>query len=262
MALTTNNADIRRRMIRELSIDQIVVASRQAAPALTSILSDMRKVLRSGVSTRDVNAAVEQALTSADLLPAMKDYNGYPFSTDISINEEVVHGFPSHRILAEGDIVSLGVGGISHAAYVHQCWTYAVGHYADRELLAAPMRALARIEAEVAAGDRLGHIGAIIEETADERGLTVVEDYVGYGMGRERIQKPQIKGTGRRDRGLRLSKCSKILNVHVIYKRGEPGIDILENGWTAVAHDRQHSAVATCMYEITDAGLSRLTGRP
>jgi methionyl aminopeptidase len=191
----------------------------------------------------------------------MKGFNGYAFSATFSVNEEVLHGFPSSRLLAAGDIVKIETGSFTARGFASQGWTFPVETASgpDSRLLATATRALRAAQASIRAGARVGDIGHAIQQTVEAEGLAVVRQFVGYGMGAQRIQAPAIPGYGKQGLGAKLRE-GQILNVHVILKAGSPDVLIAENGWTAVASDGKRGALKSCMMEVEARGC-RLLGR-
>jgi methionyl aminopeptidase len=235
--------------------------ARRTGPLVSAVLSSAARLLRPGVTTDQLHAAIEKGLAERDLGPAMKGYNGYPFSATFSVNEEVLHGLPSSRRLAAGDIVKIETGSFTGRGFASQGWTFPVGNVsaADSRLLATATRALRAAQATIRTGARAGDIGHAIQTTVEAQGLVVVRQFVGYGMGARRIQAPMIPGYGTQGRGAKLRE-GQILNVHVILKAGSPDVSIAEDGWTAVASDGNRGALKSCMMEV-DAGGCRLLGR-
>jgi methionyl aminopeptidase len=190
----------------------------------------------------------------------MLGYHGFPAPAAISVNDEIVHGLPSSRVLAPADLVKVEFGVVSGMAFAAQSWTFAAGPAtpSDEILLAVGRRALEAAASIVSPGHRLGDIGAAIQGVVEGAGLSVVRAFVGYGMGKSRIQAPQISGVGNPGRGARL-RPGMILNLHVIIKHGSPHVRIAENRWTAFAEDGRRGALFTSMIEVTSDGHTALT---
>jgi methionyl aminopeptidase len=244
-----------------LSQEELLREARRTAPLVSDVLASVARLLRPGVTTEHLHAILEKELSERNLGPAMKGFNGYPFSATFSVNEEVLHGLPSARRLAAGDIVTIETGSFTPRGFASQGWTFPVGSVSDFDsgLLATATRALRVAQSAIRPGARVGDIGHAIQTTAEAQGLAVVRQFVGYGMGARRIQEPAIPGYGKEGQGAKLRE-GQILNVHVILKAGSPDVSIAENGWTAVAADGKRGALKSCMMEVEARGC-RLLGR-
>ena len=175
--------------------------ARQTAPLLSDVLASAARLLRPGVTTEHLHAVIEKELAERNLGPAMKGYNGYPYTATFSVNDEVLHGFPSSRRLAAGDILKIETGSVTARGFASQGWTFPVesASESDSRLLATATRALRAAQATIRSGARVGDISHAIQTTVEARGLSVVRRFVGYGMGARRIQEPPIPGYGKRD---------------------------------------------------------------
>jgi methionyl aminopeptidase len=241
--------------------DAIAKESRRLGPIVTEILRAAGRVAVPGATTQDVAEALARECRRRDLAPAMLGYRGFPAPAAISVNDEIVHGLPSSRALVAADLVKVELGVASGLAFASQSWTFAVGHAdpSDEVLLVEGRRALRAAIDVVSPQHRVGDIGAAIQGVAEGAGLAVVRAFVGYGMGKSRIQPPQISGVGSPGTGTRLAAGS-ILNLHVIVKHGSPDVVIGDNRWTAHAEDGRRGALFTAMVEVTRDGHLELTG--
>lgn len=239
---------------------EILQESGRLAPIVAGILRDVGSSIAVGITTHELSNRLVEQCGPHRLLPAMLGYNGFPAPAAISVNEEVVHGIPSSKILCESDLVKMEFSVVSDIAFASQSWTFPVGVPSDRDrlLLVTGPAALRAAISTVGDGRRLGDVGAAIQETVQAAGLSVIRDFVGYGMGKLRIQEPKVSGFGTRGRGARLQP-GWILNIHVILKHGAFPVDISENGWTAISRDRERAALFTCMVEVTRSGHQVLT---
>ena len=235
--------------------------AQRTAPLVSDVLASAARLLRPGVTTDHLHAAIEKGLAERNLGPAMKGYNGYPFCATFSVNEEILHGLPSSRRLQAGDILKIETGSFTSRGFASQGWTFPVARpsESDSRLVATATQALRAAQAAIRSGARVGDISHAIQTTVEAQGLAVVRQFVGYGMGAKRIQEPAIPCYGRQGLGAKLRE-GQILNVHVILKAGSPEVSIAENGWTAVASDGKHGALKSCMMEVEAKGC-RLLGR-
>ncbi len=246
--------------------DVIRAESRRIAPVVSEALRQVGRGLRPGMTTRAVHDEVVTLLRRAGLEPAMAGYNGYPAGAAVSINDEILHAIPSDRQLRTGDLVTIETGGVSERAYASQGWTFAVGEVDEErhKLLVAARRALERAIGVVRRGARIGDLGAAIQEEIESAGFAVVRDYVGYGMGRERIQPPQLPCYGRAGTGRRLVP-GQVLHIHVIAKAGGWQVSLEDDEWTTRSADGRPGVLLTAMVLVEEDGavlLSRLIDRP
>lgn len=239
---------------------ELRVEYQRLGPIVSQLLADAGRQVVPGMTTRAIADGLSAAAMAAETLPAMLGYRGFPESCAISINEEIVHGIPGARAFAAGDLVKIEFSIVSGKGFASQSWTFVAGNARarDRALLRAGPKALRAALATLKDQVRLGDIGAAIQGEIEGAGLSVVRDFVGYGMGKKRIDEPQVKGYGKAGFGPRL-KAGTILNIHVIAKQGTAEVTITENDWAAVAADAERGALFTCMAEITADGHHLLT---
>jgi methionyl aminopeptidase len=191
----------------------------------------------------------------------MKGFHGYPASASVSVNEQVLHAIPSEkRRLTNGDLVTIQLSGKTGTAFGAIGWTFPVGELsADaKRLHDAGIAALESAIAKVRPGVRTGDIGAAIQAGVEDAKFSVVRDYVGYTVGAEMIQGPQIPGYGLAGAGAHL-KEGTVLNIHVIAKQGNYQVMAQEDGWTVTGAPGELSVLFTAMVLITDDGKRVLT---
>lgn len=249
------------RQVGGMSDDVILAEERRLGPIVSRILAEVGRHVAPGVSTQALADGLTAASLAEQTLPAMYGFKGFPAAAAVSINEEVVHGIPAtERRIARGDLLKLEFGLVSGRGFAAQSWTFAAGpvRAEDRVLLDTGPRALRAALAVLKAQCRLGDIGSAIQSTVEKAGLSVVRDFVGYGMGKKRIQEPPVHGHGKAGFGPRLS-AGTVLNIHVILKHGSPEVEVNDNQWTALASDGQRAALFTCMAEITADSHRSLT---
>jgi methionyl aminopeptidase len=180
----------------------------------------------------------------------------------VSINEEIVHGIPSHRALSEGDIVGLDYGVIYEGFYGDSAITVGVGRVSEnaRRLMEVTELALYKGIEQLHEGKRLGDLGAIVQETAESAGYSVVRAFVGHGIGKKLHEEPPVPNYGEPDRGLRL-KEGMVLAIEPRVNAGGYEVEIREDGWTAVTKDGSLAAHFEHSVAITKNGpyiLSKL----
>jgi methionyl aminopeptidase len=243
-------------------IEVIMEESRRLAPVASDIVRHVGHKLTPGATTIEIAEQLVSEAKSRDVLPAMLGYKGFPAAAAVSINDELLHGIPSNRRIVRGDLVKIEFGIVSNKAFAASSWTFSVGAPSpeDAALLRCGTTALRMAIEAISPTGRLGDIGAAIQAEAERAGFEVIRAFVGYGMGQQRIQAPQIPATGRKGMGARL-RTGWILNVHVILKHGTPEIEIAGNQWTALASDKKRGCIFTCMVEVTADGHRVLSTR-
>lgn len=249
---TAENVGRAARAVRELPEDTVREESRRLAPLLSDILRVTGGSLDPGTTTQDLCDRLVRQGKRHGLLPAMLGYNGFPAGAAVSLNEEIVHGLPSGRAIAAGDLVKLQFAVVSSAGYAAQGWTFPVGApaEADRALLAAGPRALRAALDAVSPRAHVGDVGAAIQAEVEAAGLSVVRAFVGYRVGGALIMPPQLEGTGQKGQGPRLQE-GWVLHLHVVCKRGKYPVFIADDHWTATAVDGQRGALFTALVEVT-----------
>jgi methionyl aminopeptidase len=222
---------------------------------VAEILQKVVAVVRPGVKTRDLNALAEDLLRKYKARSAFKGYNGYPAVLCTSVNEEVVHGIPSERVLQEGDILSLDFGAVWDDYYGDAAVTVPVGAISEeaRRLLRVTEEALGKAIEQARPGNQVGDISAAIQGHVESRGFSAVRDFVGHGIGKFMHERPQIPNFGLPGRGVRL-KPGMILAIEPMINAGGYAVEVLEDGWTAVTRDRSLSAHFEHSVAVTENG--------
>lgn len=235
---------------------------RESNGIVAEILAELKEKVQEGVTTLELDRISEELVLKKGAKPAFKGYRGYPFSLCASINEQVIHGFPSQRVLMEGDIVGLDFGVYYHGYYGDAALTVPVGKISKEAsmLLKATEESLDRAIREATVGNRLGDISAAVQKHVEAEGFSVVRDFVGHGIGRNLHEDPQIPNYGIRGRGVAL-KAGMVLAIEPMVNAGTYKVRILTDGWTAVTADGRLSAHFEHTIAITDHGpeiLSRM----
>ena len=211
------------------------------------IVAQCQKILvnetKPGMTTLELDKLTEQCIFDLGGIPAFKGYRNYPNSLCASINEEVVHGIPSKRVLKDGDIIGLDVGAIVEGFYGDGAVTVAVGEVSAgvQVLIRVTCEALHKGLEQAVVGNRLSDISFAIQTHIEKHGYSVVRDFVGHGIGRQLHEEPQVPNYGRPGQGPRL-KSGMALAIEPMVNMGGSGVEILKDGWTAVTCDRSLSA--------------------
>ena len=229
---------------------------------VAEVLSVLREKVKPGVTTRELDKIAEGVTEKRGARPAFKGYRGYPYSLCTSVNEEVVHGMPSNRILVEGDIIGLDFGVCYQGLYGDSAITLPVGRVSEQatRLMQVTEQSLYSAIHKACDGNRLGDISAAVQETVEAAGYSVVRDFVGHGIGKNMHEDPQIPNFGKKGRGIEL-KRGMILAIEPMVNAGKYKVKILSDGWTVITADGSLSAHFEHSVAITDKGpeiLSKL----
>jgi len=225
------------------------------------VLSELRAMVKPGVTTMDLEHLAERRSAERGARPAFKGYMGYPCVLCTSINEEVVHGIPSaRRKLAEGDIVSLDFGVALDGYYADAAVTVPVGNVPPEKakLLEVTRESLDRAIAMARLGNRLSDISHAVESWTARHGFTVVREFVGHGIGTKMHEEPQLPNFGEPGRGPRL-QAGMVLAIEPMVNAGMADVEVREDKWTAVTHDRRPSAHFEHTVAVTTNGPWILT---
>jgi len=245
-----------------LKLPDEIERARASSQIVAEVLNKLRDKVKPGVTTNELDKFAEEVARKRGAKPAFKGYRGYPYSLCTSVNEEVVHGMPSERILIEGDIISLDFGVFYNGFFGDAAITLPVGKITDtaRKLIDVTEQSLYVGIEQAKKGNRLGDISSSVQQTVESPGFSVVRDFVGHGIGRNLHEDPQIPNYGKKGRGIEL-KSGMILAIEPMVNQGSYKVKILEDGWTVVTEDGMLSAHFEHSVAITDNGpeiLSKL----
>jgi len=206
-------------------------------------LAEIARLIEPGLKTILMDKRAEEFIRDHDAKPGFKGYNGFPYTLCISINEHVVHGFPSERQLKEGDIVSVDCGVLKNGFYGDSAYTFQVGEIKKEllELLIRTNESLYKGIARAVAGNRVGDIGNAVQEHVEQYGYTVVRDLVGHGLGKSLHEKPEVPNYGKKGTGAVL-KEGMVLAIEPMINLGTRKIVQESDGWTIRTADRLPSA--------------------
>ncbi len=247
----------------ELKTPDQVLLMRRAGLVVADALAATRAAARPGVTTADLDAVAARVIEDAGATPSFLGYEGYPATICVSVNDEVVHGIPSGRVLEPGDVVSIDCGAVVEGWHGDSALTLVLPEAdpADLALSAVTERAMWDGIAALAGADRLGAVGEAVEqavEDADGPDLGIVQDYVGHGIGSAMHQPPDVLNYRTRDRGLRL-RPGMCLAVEPMITRGDPGTEVLEDDWTVVTVDGSRAAHWEHTVALHEGGIWVLT---
>ncbi len=238
--------------------DEIEVMAR-ASKLVAETLRALKREVRPGVTTEDLDRIAEDFIRSRGGIPAFKGYRSYPKTLCASVNEQVVHGIPSKRVLKEGDIIGLDLGAIVDGFYGDAAVTVPVGaiHPRVTELLQVTEEALYKGIEQAVVGNRLSDISHAVQRHAEAAGFSVVTDFVGHGIGRQLHEEPQVPNYGKPGQGPRL-QVGMVLAIEPMINVGNSGVRILDDQWTAVTKDGSLSAHFEHTIAIQASGPPRI----
>ncbi len=238
---------------------------RQSNVIVAEILEILCKRIEPGTDTLTLDKISEKLALARTARPAFKGYRGYPYSLCTSVNQQVVHGFPSRRPLKEGDILSMDFGIFYNGYYGDAAVTVPVGKVSEaaQALMETTKQALFLGIEQVVPGKRLSDISHAIQSHVEAAGFSVVRKFVGHGIGKALHEEPQVPNYGKPGMGIRL-KPGMVLAIEPMVNAGSYEVKTLEDGWTAVTKDGSLSAHFEHTVAITEDGpviLSTTNGK-
>src|SRR3954468_2994646 len=233
---------------------------RAAGQLVGRVLQELRRMAEPGVTTLEVDMAAERMIRDAGAKPTFKGYHGFPFSICASINEQVVHGFPSSYKLKEGDIFSIDVGATLEGFVGDTALTVPVGKVSEKllRLIRVTEECLERAIEQCREGKHLGDIGWAVQSHAEGHGYSVVREYVGHGIGRRMHEDPQIPNYGTPGKGVKI-KNGYVFAIEPMVNIGTHLTRVLKDGWTVVTVDGKPSAHVEHTVAITEEGPQGFT---
>ncbi len=233
---------------------------RQAGKIAAAARQLAGEMAKAGITTKQIDTAVHDYIISNGAEPSFLNYNGFPASVCISVNEQVIHGIPDNRVLQDGDIVSIDVGATKDG-YVGDCAaTFIVGKGSrEAERLIAVTKASFFEGIKYAReGFRISDISHAIQSYVESNGFSVVREYVGHGIGTRLHEPPEVPNYGSPGRGVRLAR-GMTLAVEPMVNQGTADIKVLEDRWTVVTRDGKLSAHYENTILVTDGEPEILT---
>lgn len=216
---------------------------RESALILGKAHGEVAKQVRAGIKTKDLDKIAEEFISDHGANASFKGYNGFPSTLCISVNEAVVHGFPSEYELKDGDIISIDCGVFYKGFHSDSAYTYPVGEVSPEilALLKATKESLYKGIEEAKFGNRIGDVGFAVQKYVEDRGYTVVRELVGHGLGRSLHEGPEVPNYGKRGRGPKLNE-GLVIAIEPMVNLGVRNIVQESDGWTIRTRDRQPSA--------------------
>ncbi|AIO18111.1 Methionine aminopeptidase 1 [Candidatus Izimaplasma bacterium HR1] len=231
-----------------------ILLMKEAGRIVALAHQEVKKHIKPGVTTLELDQIVEQVVRDNDAIPSFKGYGGFPGSACTSVNEQVVHGIPSKRVkLKKGDLISVDIGAMYKGYHGDSAWTYAVGEVSAEvsKLMEVTKESLFEGLKYAKAGNRLTDISHHIQKYAESFGYSVVREFVGHGLGKQLHEDPQIPNYGLPGKGPILKK-GMTLAIEPMINMGRKEVKVLKDNWTAVTIDKKPSAHYEHSILITD----------
>lgn len=231
-----------RNQIRYKNVAEIEVM-RQAAQIVSRTLGLIAKEIKPGADMFKIDAMAEEYIRSQNAVPGFKGMYDFPNTLCVSVNSEVVHGYPKGKILKDGDIVSVDCGALYEGFYGDHAYTFEVGEVSSevKKLLQITKECLDLGIAQTKAGNRIGDIGFAIQQHAEKNGYGVVRDLVGHGLGRKMHEEPQVPNYGKRGNGKKIQE-GLVIAIEPMINMGTEKVVTAKDGWTILTADNKPSA--------------------
>jgi len=215
---------------------------------VSKTLAEVGKIVAPGVTTNELNRVAETFIRDHGAIPSFLGYDGFPAALCISVNDVVVHGFPSDYVLKEGDVVSVDCGTYWKGYNGDSAYTFPVGEVdaQTRELLDVTKASLYKGIAQAVAGNRIGDIGHAVQQYAESFGFGVVRELEGHGIGKKMHENPGVPNYGKQGKGAKLVDGMTIC-IEPMINAGTRGVYLARNGWEVHTADHKNSA----HYELT-----------
>lgn len=242
-----------------LKTDEEIALMRESNTLVGKTLGELARWIAPGITTLRLDQIAEQYIRDNGGIPGFKGYGGFPFTLCISVNENIVHGFPSSYVLRDGDIVSIDCGAIVQGYNGDSAYTFAVGQVAPEvmALLRTTKESLFQGIEKAIAGNRIGDISNAVQTYCEARGYSVVREFIGHGIGRKLHEDPEVPNYGRRGCGPLLKK-GMCIAIEPMINLGSRNVVIERDGWTARTRDRKPSAHYEHTVAITQDGPAEI----
>jgi methionyl aminopeptidase len=226
---------------------------RRAGRLVGETLARLEEIIKPGITTAEIDRIAEEFIIKHNAKPSFKGYHGFPGSICASVNNEVVHGFPSSRVLLEGDIISIDCGAILNGYQGDAARTVPVGKISEEaeKLIRVTKESFFKGVEHAKVDNRLSDISSAIQNYVESFGFSVVRDFVGHGIGKDMHEDPEVPNFGRPGRGPKL-RSGMVLAIEPMVNIGRYNVKVEANDWTVVTEDGSLSA----HYENTVAILT------
>jgi methionyl aminopeptidase len=239
-----------------------IAAMKRSSQIVAKVLAGLKMMVKPGVTTKMLDAYAQARTEELGAVPAFKGYRGYPAALCTSINEEIIHGIPSSRVLKEGDIIGLDFGVLCDGFYGDAAMTVPVGeiNLRAKELIGSAERAFYRGIDQMKKGNRISDISHAIQTYVEAQGFSVIRSFVGHGIGHSLHEEPQVPNFGLPGRGPKIRE-GLTLAIEPMIALGDWQEEILADGWTAVTRDGSLSAHFEHTVALTSRGVEILSLR-
>ncbi|MBC8591482.1 type I methionyl aminopeptidase [Wansuia hejianensis] len=243
-----------------LKTEEQIQKMKKAGEILADVHKEIRKIIKPGITTMEIDKFVEKYLAERGARPEQKGYQGYPYATCASINDEICHGFPRNKAIKDGDIVTIDMVVNLDGWLADSAWSYGVGNISEeaQRLLDVTKKSLYLGIEQAVIGNRLGDIGHAIQNYVESQGFSVVKDFVGHGIGKDMHEDPQVLHYGTPGRGPRLVE-GMVITIEPMVNMGTYRMKMDDNKWTARTQDGSLSAQYEHTLAITKDGPLILT---
>jgi methionyl aminopeptidase len=227
-----------------LKSDEEIEFLRISNQIVAKTLAELAKIIAPGVSTMRLNNVADEFIRDNGAVPNFLNYGGFPYSICASVNEQIVHGFPSEKVfLEDGDIISVDCGALINGFHGDSAYTFCVGDVNPeiKDLLRTTKESLYKGIEQAEEGRRLGDVGSAIQTYCEERGYSVVREMIGHGVGRKLHEAPEVPNYGRKGNGIML-KSGMTIAIEPMINLGTRHLVFEKDGWTTRTLDRKPSA--------------------
>lgn len=216
---------------------------RLSCQLVSKTLAEVAKVIEPGIKTIYLNNIAETFIRDNGGIPAFLNYNGFPYSLCISLNNQVVHGFPGKHELIPGDLVSIDCGVVMNKFYGDSAYTFSVGEPREdvKLLMQVTQECLKLGVAKAVSGMRIGDVGFAVQEYAEKYHFGVVKELVGHGVGTKLHEKPEVPNYGKKGSGIKLEE-GMVIAIEPMINAGRAGVRFWDDGWTVSTSDGKPSA--------------------
>jgi len=223
--------------------EEEIALIKKSADLLSKTLAEIAKEIEPGVKTIDLDKVAYTFIQDHGGTPAFLNYNGFPYSLCISVNDQIVHGLPSSYTLRDGDIISVDGGVVLDGYISDSAYTFAVGEVSTevQQLLQVTKDSLNLGVSQAVVGKRVGDISSAVQDYVLQYGYGIVRELVGHGVGVKLHEKPEVPNYGQKGRGIKLER-GMVIAIEPMINLGKAGVKFWDDGWTVSTIDAKPSA--------------------
>lgn len=243
-----------------IKTQQEIAAMREGGQILADILHELSITVRPGMTTKDLDVIAEDLMFKKKVKPSFKGYHDYPAVICTSINEEIVHGIPTSRVIQDGDIIKIDCGVVHKGFHTDSATCIMIGHVKPdvRKFVLTVQKSFERGLAAVRPGARTGDIGFAVQHHIESNGYSIVRDFIGHGVGKSLHEEPEIHNVGSKGKGVLLVP-GMVIAIEPIVAMGQRYSRILKDDWTAVTKDNSLACQVEHTIAILESGAEVLT---